>query len=234
MSQFIDLLKEFIPNDNYRQANAIRLIDEICTQKRDIIDVMDLGCGSGDSIDFFRDKIPGAKWAGLDIEKSPGVDSRKRTDGNFYTYDGVHIPFDDKSFDLIYCIQVFEHVRYPEPLLQEIARVLKPTGIFAGSVSQLEPYHTYSMWNYTPYGFSNSLGQAGLKLMEIRPGIDSFTLIGSYALTHCWIPKRWWEKESPVNRVINIAGRLAGKPTWWINAVKLYLCGHFFFLVQKQ
>jgi SAM-dependent methyltransferase len=234
VSQFIDLLKEFIPNDHYCQATTRQLIDRVYLEKHDIADVMDLGCGAGDSIDLFRAKDPGVRWVGLDIESSQGVASRTRTDACFYTYDGVHIPFETERFDLICCTQVFEHVRHPEPLLLEISRVLKTGGFFIGSVSQLEPYHAYSLWNYTPYGFNIILGQAGLKLKELRPGIDSLTLIMRYALKRIRLPRRWWEKESPANRIINVVGKLAFRPPWWINAVKLYLSGHIFFMAQKE
>jgi ubiquinone/menaquinone biosynthesis C-methylase UbiE len=38
------------------------------------------------------------------------------------TFDGVNLPFGDDDFDLVYCKQVLEHVRHPEPLLAEVGR----------------------------------------------------------------------------------------------------------------
>jgi hypothetical protein len=67
----------------------------------------------------------------------------------------------------------FEHVRHPEELLSDIARVLRPGGQSIGSTSQLEPYHSLSLWNYTPYGFRVLVEGAGLKLDKIRPSIDA-------------------------------------------------------------
>ena len=68
--------------------------------------------------------------------------------------------------------QVFEHVRHPDALMREVARVLKPGGVFFGSVAYLEPYHSRSIFNFTPYGLMTVLGNAGLRLSELRPGID--------------------------------------------------------------
>ena len=87
------------------------------------------------------------------------------------------MPFADGSFELVYCKQVLEHVRRPEPLLAEVRRVLVPGGWFAGSTSQLELYHSLSMWNYTPVGIVALLEQAGLRAVELRPGSTDLTLI---------------------------------------------------------
>ncbi len=124
--------------------------------------MLDLGCGSGDSVDLFRARDPRVEWVGLDIEGSREVGERTRDDARFETFDGVAIPFDAASFDLVYCKQVLEHVRRPAPLLAEVARVLSPDGLFAGSTSQFEPFHSMSVWNYTPVGFALLLGDAGL------------------------------------------------------------------------
>ena len=110
--------------------------------------VLDLGCGAGRTVDIFRRLDPEVDWRGLDLESSPEVDKRTRKDASFYTYDGVHIPFDDAIFDIVFSHQVFEHVRHPEALLEEVTRVLKPGAAFIGSVSALEPYHSFSLWNY--------------------------------------------------------------------------------------
>ncbi len=41
------------------------------------------------------------------------------------------LPFEDASFDLAVSLWVLEHVKNPEDLFREIARVLKPGGFFA-------------------------------------------------------------------------------------------------------
>lgn len=196
--------------------------------------VMDLGCGAGDSVDQFRSVNPGVQWVGVDIERSPEVASRVRTDAEFRVFDGVHLPAPDASFDAVYCKQVLEHVRSPEPLLREVARVLRPGGLFGGSTSQLEPYHSYSTWNYTPYGLSLLLQDAGLSLVEVRPGIDSLALIVNRGVGMRSFTRRWWAVESPLNRVASGFGRVRRLSPQQVNAIKLLLCGQFAFLAQRQ
>ena len=49
---------------------------------------------------------PRRERVGADIEQSAEVADRTRTDAEFVTFDGTSLPFDDASFDLVYCKQV--------------------------------------------------------------------------------------------------------------------------------
>jgi ubiquinone/menaquinone biosynthesis C-methylase UbiE len=228
-----DLLKDVIPNDHSRQVRSTYYIDDILANNK-VNHVMDLGCGDGRSIDYFRKKDPDIKWVGVDIESSPEVDSRTRSDGEFVSYDGINLPFANDSFDLIFSDQVFEHVRYPKELLKEICRVLKPEGYFTGSVSYLEAYHSCSLWNYTPYGFKVLLEEFEMKLKQLRPSIDALTLIVRRLLGRPRFFNRYWEKESPLNKLLDIAAFIKRKECNTVNFKKLLFCGQFVFLVQKE
>jgi SAM-dependent methyltransferase len=230
-----DLIEQWrIPGDHTRQVNSITVVKNLLANKSSNIKiVMDLGCGKGDSFDLFRQLDPAIKWCGLDIEISPEVEKRTRTDAEFFSFDGSTIPFEDNHFDLIYCNQVLEHVRQPEQLLTDVQRVLKPNGYFIGSVSQLEPYHSQSVWNFTPHGFCLLLNNAGLGLLEIRPSIDALTLIIRSGLGRPGFFSRWWNKESPLNKIISFAGWLTRKSKEEINLAKIILSGQFCFVVQK-
>jgi SAM-dependent methyltransferase len=227
-----NLLKGYIPNDHSRQVSSYYYVDYLIGKGYTIKTVMDLGCGIGSSVEYFRKIIPDLRWIGVDIEDSPEAKMRVRNDADFYSFDGVNIPFPDNSFDLIYSNQVFEHVRRPRKLLKEIYRVLKKEGFFVGSVSQLEPCHSYSVWNYTPYGFRLLVEDAELKLLELRPSIDAITLILWHGLGR---PKclSQWNRESLLNKLINFYGKITRKSNTYINAVKLLFCGQFCFLVRK-
>jgi SAM-dependent methyltransferase len=222
------VLGEAVPSAPVRQALADDYIPRIASGS-----VLDLGCGRGDSVDQFRSVNPDVQWVGVDIEGSPEVAERTRTDAEFRVFDGVRIPAEDGSFDAVYCKQVLEHVRDPAPLLADVARVLRPGGLFAGSTSQLEPYHSYSTWNYTPYGLSLLLADAGLPVVELRPGIDSLALIVNRGAGMRSFTRRWWATESPLNRFAGAFGRARRLSPRQVNAIKLLLCGQFAFLAQR-
>jgi len=229
-----ELLGRYIPSDYSRQASSEYYVEWVFRNADNIRRVMDVGCGAGDSYDSFRRKNPNVEWVGLDVKESPEVEARRRTDAVFVTFDGIHIPLESNSFDLIYCRQVLEHARYPLALLREVQRVLKPGGYLVGSTSHLEPYHSYSFWNYTPYGFCCLIEDADLQPVEIRPGIDAITLVIRRGLGAPEFFGFWFTHESPLNLLITLIGKLMRKRHAWINAVKLLFCGHFCFLVKKK
>ena len=229
-----DLLGSRIPADHSRSV----LADELAARYLARADrppaprVLDLGCGTGDSVDLFRSLEPRVQWTGADIEQSPEVAERTRTDAEFVTFDGEHLPFVDRSFDLVYCKQVLEHVRRPEPLLAEVARVLDPGGWLVGSTSHLEAFHSRSTFNYTPYGLMLLFEHARLDLVEVRPVIDAFTLIAWRALGTPRFFYRWWARESPPYRAISLLARPARWDHRTVNTAKLVLAGQFTFLAH--
>ena len=194
---------------------------------------MDLGCGAGDSVDLFRSVDPDVSWVGVDIEDSAEVASRTRADCDFVTFDGRRLPFEDASFPFVYCKQVLEHVEHPRELLSEVARVLEPGGHFAGSTSQLEAFHSRSTLNWTPYGFTRLAEDAGLEVVELRPVIDGFTMVAWRALGLPRFFHRWWARESPPYRLIELAARSARLDARTRNQVKLVLAGQFAFLARR-
>ena len=84
----------------------------------------DVGCGTGRSVEMFRSLAPSARWVGVDLPDSPEVRMRTRSDAEFHVFDGLNLPFEEASFDVVYCAQVLEHARHPESLLIDVARVL--------------------------------------------------------------------------------------------------------------
>jgi SAM-dependent methyltransferase len=195
--------------------------------------VFDLGCGAGDSVDLFRSVDRQVSWVGADIEDSAEVAGRTRTDAEFVSFDGRRLPFEDSSFELVYCKQVLEHVEHPRDLMAEVARVLRPGGHLAGSTSQLEAFHSRSVFNWTPYGFTRVAEDAGLRVLELRPVIDGFTLVAWRALGLPRFFHRWWASESPPYRAIELAARAARLDTRTRNQIKLVLSGQFAFLARR-
>ncbi|GMU93854.1 MAG: hypothetical protein AMXMBFR4_29120 [Candidatus Hydrogenedentota bacterium] len=228
-----DVPDRCVPDDHSRQVNVEHLVRHLKEGGFHFDTVIDLGCGEGNSVDFFRALAPHAKWVGVDIADSSEVALRKRADAEFRTYDGIHIPAEDSSVDLVFCRQVFEHVRHPEPLLRQVHRVLRPGGHLVLSASFLEPFHSRSIFGYTPYGFHLLLETAGLDLVELRPGVDGLTLMIRRLLGCPRFMDRWITGESPVNRIISAYARLRGWPHRHTNRKKLLICGHFCLSARK-
>lgn len=232
-------IRDFVPCDHSRQVSSTCFIEKVIQLNR-AMTVLDLGCGDGTSKGYFQKMSPEMRWIGLDLESSPEVDARQRVDPDVYVFDGIRIPFADDSIDLIYCKQVLEHVERPIELMREVNRVLKPGAYFVGSASYLEPFHSLSVCNFTPYGFTKLLEESAdnLRLVALRPGIDFLGLLLNRLVARRRflnrITSRWFEKESPVNQCLALFGKMAGKSPQDINLLKLLFCGHFVFLVKKD
>ena len=225
----VELLGPWIPAEAVAQAQAEHLIGTLAACGPRIVD---LGCGTGGSVDWFRDARPDVDWLGVDIAESPEVAERRRTDAEFATFDGEHLPVPDGSVDAVYCKQVLEHVRRPAPLLADVARALRPGGMFGGSTSQLEPFHSRSTQNPTPHGLRLLLEDAGLELLEVRAGIDGLALILYRGLGRRAFAQRWFAR-SPLHRAIGLYGRARRLDAHHVNAIRLLFCGQFTFLARR-
>jgi len=233
MRKIYDYLSGALPKDHCRQTRALEVITDHYASNAKPKNVLDFGCGVGTSLDFFSKTLAGTKWTGVDIEESPEVNARTRTDGEFFTYDGVNLPFEDSSFELIYSNQVLEHVRYPEKVLAEISRVLTADGVFIGQTSQLEPYHSFSIYNFTVYGFKTICEDNGLEVDLLRPSIDGITLIERSLKERAPYFSRWFAEESPVNSEIERLARKESRSVAVMNYRKLLHCGQFCFVCSK-
>ena len=151
------VLRPAIPTSTSAQALAERLIPALVSP--DAL-VVDLGCGRGDSVDAFRAAEPSVRWIGVEVGDS---EYETRTDVELRVFDGVALPFEDASVDVVFSKQVLEHVERPHELVPDVARVLKPGGVFAGSTSHLEPYHGRSTMNLTPVRPEAAAGALGLR-----------------------------------------------------------------------
>lgn len=95
-----------------------------------------------------------------------------------YVCDISNIPVENKSFDVVICTEVIEHVPFPINVIIETARILKPGGtllITAPLQSGLhqEPYHFYG--GFTKYWYEKFLTDNGYKDIQITPNGSIYT-----------------------------------------------------------
>ncbi|HWL42920.1 MAG TPA: class I SAM-dependent methyltransferase [Ilumatobacter sp.] len=223
-----------IPTDAAIQVNETFHINVVSKQLLAGAVVVDLGSGDGRGRRKWRRYAPQVSWIGVDIASSPEVELRPVSDAPLVTYDGIRLPFATASVDCISCQQVLEHVRHPEQVLAEAARVLKPGAPMIGTTSNLEPYHSYSLWNFTLYGFVTIAREAGLDVVEVRPGIDGPTLIERQIRNRPPEMSKYFSETSPRNAEIIEWGRQTKRNAALVNNRMLQFCGHFAFHTTRR
>jgi SAM-dependent methyltransferase len=93
--------------------------------------VLDLGCRSGA---FTRHFLDGNEVVGLDVDRIALEKAAELGIEPVVANVEEPLPFDDASFDAVVAGELFEHLRFPEGVVGEVARVLRPGGVLVGSV----------------------------------------------------------------------------------------------------
>lgn len=98
------------------------------------LNILDFGCGVGNSIDYLLKYFPKSKIMGVDVsEKSIAIaQERFSPNADLQAYDGETLPYEDNSLDIIFSACVFHHIPqgfYPN-IFKEFKRVLKNDGLF--------------------------------------------------------------------------------------------------------
>lgn len=94
--------------------------------------------------------------------------------------DIAKIPEEDKSFDVIMCTEVFEHIVNPREALDEFERLLKPNGMLIitapfCSLTHFAPYHFYT--GFSRYFYEEELNKRNFEILEITPNGNYFEYI---------------------------------------------------------
>lgn len=116
--------------------------------------VLDVGCGRGFACEVVR--AQGGRYVGCDFVVS-------RTGFPLAQGDAARLPFAGGTFDVAFCIDASEHFPEPQRAAAELARVLKPGGVFflsapnyanvAGLVkAYCERFGGYAKGSWAPFG----------------------------------------------------------------------------------
>jgi SAM-dependent methyltransferase len=93
--------------------------------------VLDLGCRSGALTRHF---LEGNDVVGVDVDAA-ALSKAEELGIDVITADVEEpLPLESETFDAVVAGELLEHVRFPQALVAEVRRVLKPGGVFVGSV----------------------------------------------------------------------------------------------------
>ena len=110
--------------------------------------VLDAGCGPGSITMGFSQVVAPGIVTGIDADAEQIIRANSLarqldlSNTSFSVADIYQLPFDDQSFDAVFCHNVFMHIANPEAAMDELFRVCKPGGFIAvrdglGSFDQL-------------------------------------------------------------------------------------------------
>jgi SAM-dependent methyltransferase len=171
--------------------------------------VLDYGFGHASYLCDFHDRgvaISGAEIAGHLVEacRNNGLDVHKVD--NF-----SRIPFKDGTFDIVYLMQVFEHLHDPHGSMKELARILKNEGML-----YLALPNTASAWrkvfgkNWASGWFAPfHLFHYNRDTLAKMAGEHGFEVIESWSST----PESWFRLNLKACLYLN-ENQLESRPTW--------------------
>ena len=143
---------------------------------------LDIGCRDG----FWSERLKkrGYDVSALDLE--PNYKSAIKHD----VEEGL--PFDDACFDLVWCTEVIEHLHTPKYLLDEIKRVLKPSGlsILTTPNSGWWFYTISRLWGWTPKKLQNPDHKQFFQEKDLRRIADGYDVLGYFPYAIRFFPIR--------------------------------------------
>ncbi len=129
--------------------------------------LLDLGCGRGEFLrGFMRHDLQGygVDQSMLSTNICPDAEI-KQSD-----LEKDNLPYDNNFFDVIFSKSVLEHFYYPENLVQEIYRILKPSGLV---ITMVPDWETVYKVFYNDYTHRTPFTKTSLKDIFVIHGFDS-------------------------------------------------------------
>lgn len=138
--------------------------------------VLDVGCGSALVADRIADLD--ATYVGVDYGGHHSVYAAKRlreAGGRLRTSigqcDAAALPFPDESFDVVVMSEVIEHLMRPELATWEVARVLKPGGVFVMTTNNASEMPLRSPLTHLFAWIEKAAGALAPSLISLRPWV---------------------------------------------------------------
>ncbi len=110
---------------SYMKKEKVNLIKKSIGKISQDKKVVDIGCRQGVVSYFIREL--GGKWVHTDMEKPDLLKARKILKKNIILT-GIKLPFKPESSDIVFCLDMLEHVDDDRGLLKEINSIMKRGG----------------------------------------------------------------------------------------------------------
>jgi SAM-dependent methyltransferase len=153
------------PLTGYPSQLARHLFDRFNLKKGDKF--LDIGCGRGEFLRGFIDC--GVLGHGVDLSRTA---ERYCPEAELRTADleNDQLPYPDNYFDVIYSKSVIEHFYYPEKLVQEMFRVLKPGGL---AITMCPDWEFNVQIYFEDYTHRTPFMQSSLRDIHLINGFDN-------------------------------------------------------------
>ena len=123
--------------------------------------VLDLGSGSGSFSNLFAEN--GCFVVSLDIDMDILKDASSGENIHKICGDAQHLPLRQNSVDVVVAISVLEHLQKPHLAINEVERVLKPSGFFIVQLPNLqyflEPHTKFPLFFLLPRSVKEKIGK---------------------------------------------------------------------------
>lgn len=122
--------------------------------------ILDVGCGDGSFSVRLKEVSNAREVYGIEISPAAADLASKAGIKTFcLDIDDGDFPFEDNFFDAVFCGEIIEHLYDPDHLLEEVNRILKPTGLLVLSTPNLAwwPSRIALLFGFYPFGLNPSL-----------------------------------------------------------------------------
>lgn len=128
--------------------------------------LLDLGCGRTPLYEAYR------QW--VDSVTTVDWNDGASADGMFVDIQhdlNQPLPFTDEEFETVILSDVLEHLRMPQQLCAEVARILTKRGHFVANTPFIYPVHEapHDYYRFTVHGIRHLLSTAGLEVLVLEP-----------------------------------------------------------------
>ncbi len=134
--------------------------------------ILDIGCGTGETLSFLHKLYPTAKLQGIDVLPEAVIYTKKRKH-KAEIGDATKLKFKASSFDALLILDVIEHINNDVQVLKEAKRVLTKDGVIivtAPAMALIWSNHDKNQGHYRRYsrdGFETIAKKAGLTVEYI-------------------------------------------------------------------